>query len=485
MLFDSSRPTPIGLRGLPASPFLVPAIIDALVTSQYAGIVNIVPGEADAFCASAVRTSGGIVVTSDSDLLVYNLGQQGSVAFFSQLELHDLDVSGCHTLRSGILTPVEIAKRFGLPDLTRMAFEIQMDVSVTLHAAVQRAKKPHKGDQEAIEFADFSADYLEVDISFVSGWNSFLNLKGIYVTFYLDPRVSELILQSGSSVGELHIYLPFLIDDPSRVSAWEASSDLRRLAYSLLLKGSHGTRSIHEFGRKGFRIMPRNFSVLEHSWCRITAKIFIDLVGAVREQLPNVTSSAFWRIFAMILTISWYKNTERNLPSHDTITKTLLGTSSGKTSWETIQLSAQHQGVIYSIRMMKQILVYLTASKIPKGQTRTVQLLGALEDLPPLSALLPSSAEFRRESQYPLDGQSIISIIQEIIRRKGLLDESVEVGEVRSINSEAITQAGDEGAGAVKKGKKSRARKKRLEKETSVANSVRKKDNPYSTLAQT
>ena len=485
MLFDSSRPTPSGLRGLPASPFLVPAVIDALVASRYAGIFDIAPGEADAFCASAVRTSGGTVLTSDSDLLVYNLGQQGRVAFFSRLELHDLDVNGCHILKSGILTPIEIAKRLDLPDLTRLAFELQLDTSVTLHAAVQRAKKPHKGVQEAFDFVAFSADYKEDIVPFISSWTAFTSLKGDQVPFNLDPRVSELILQSRSPASKLHMYLPFLIDDPPRVSAWEASSDLRWLAYSLLLKDSHGTRSICEFGRKGFRIMPRSASVLEHSQCRIDAKRFKDLVDAVRERLPNVTSFAFWRIFAMILVMSWYKTSERNLPLHDTITKTLFRTSSGKTSWEAIQLSAQYQGVIYSIRMMKQILGCLAASKTAKGKTHIVQLLGVLEDLPPLSALLPSNAEFGRDSQYLLDAHSAVGIIKEFTYWKGSLDELAEVGEVSSINSQVVTQTGDEEVGVVKKRKKSRTRKKRSEKEASVANSVEKKNNLYSILAQT
>ena len=72
---------------LPKPPFLVPAVIEALRNSQdWAPLIQVVPGEADTYCAQDVRQNGGIVLTSDSDLLVQDLGADGRVSFFWDVE---------------------------------------------------------------------------------------------------------------------------------------------------------------------------------------------------------------------------------------------------------------------------------------------------------------------------------------------------------------------------------------------------------------
>lgn len=73
---------------IPAAAFQVSAILDALVASEkYRHMVQVVPDEADAFCASYVRAYGGVILTGDSDLLIYDLGPSGSVIFFRDLEV--------------------------------------------------------------------------------------------------------------------------------------------------------------------------------------------------------------------------------------------------------------------------------------------------------------------------------------------------------------------------------------------------------------
>ncbi|PQE29346.1 hypothetical protein CJF32_00010919 [Rutstroemia sp. NJR-2017a WRK4] len=86
---------------LPALPFLVAACIEALQGSNsYRDIVEMVPGEADAFCASYLSKHGGIVLTGDSDLLVHDLGANGSVTFFKDVEVALENVAeGLSTLR--------------------------------------------------------------------------------------------------------------------------------------------------------------------------------------------------------------------------------------------------------------------------------------------------------------------------------------------------------------------------------------------------
>ncbi|MBE7179732.1 MAG: hypothetical protein INR71_00735 [Terriglobus roseus] len=83
----SPCPAPSHLRLLPPAPFVVPAVIEALRESGYRDVVRVVPGEADPYCAEDVRLHGGFVVTGDSDLLVYDLGQVGGVVFLQDFSL--------------------------------------------------------------------------------------------------------------------------------------------------------------------------------------------------------------------------------------------------------------------------------------------------------------------------------------------------------------------------------------------------------------
>ena len=149
-------------RPLPLA-FLVPAILGTLQGSQYAARTRLVPEEADGSCARAARSSGGIILTSDSDLLVYDLGRNGAVAFLSDVQLTGdgpigRETAFQETLKLSVWRPKDIAKKLGLPSLSRFAFEISQDQFVTLTEAVQRAKK----SKETPEFQKFMREY-EID----------------------------------------------------------------------------------------------------------------------------------------------------------------------------------------------------------------------------------------------------------------------------------------------------------------------------------
>ena len=494
MLFDSSRPTPSGFRGLPTSPFLVPAVIDALATSRHADRFEIVPGEADAFCADAVRRFGGTVLTSDSDLLVHDLGERGSGACFSQLEWHGLAGTGGRVLKGFGSSPREIADRLGLDSLgqgwglVRVAFEIQSEPSKTLCAAVKEAKKPLGSVRRSSEFEKFSAEYSGTGAALDSHLTSSLGDKGYQASFAMDPRISELVLQSMMPrEQEAHVYLPFLIEDPQRVSAWAASSELRRLAYSFLLNSGSCTRVVREYSRKGLCIASPIVNVFESFQCETEANKFKELVDYLRSRLPTVTGSAFWRVFAVALVLSWYSITQRRLPSHDTVMRVLVWMESGSTSWEVIHLSAQYQGAIYSIRLMKQILNHLVFDNTAKDKIYRTQLLNVLNDLPPLNALLPSSVELQKEPQYALDALAAMGVVKEVTHWDACLDEVADTGGSNSTSNGVPIQTDNEGAWVVKESRRSRARKrkrKRSEDRSHTATSVAQTNNLYSILAQ-
>ena len=194
-LFRSAKKVAPSFRGLPPPTFLVPAVLDALRSSKYAPSTNLVPGEADIYCARAAQKDGGIILTSDSDMLVYDLGPSGAVAFLLDVKLTGEEpvgrqVAGCEILKATIWCPKVIAERLGLPDLQRLAFMISQDPHMTMVKAVQRARK----SAEAVEgFKVFVEEY-DIGSSIPNHSTQCRdNLDSVTVRCqHFDPRVSEI-----------------------------------------------------------------------------------------------------------------------------------------------------------------------------------------------------------------------------------------------------------------------------------------------------
>lgn len=194
----SDKQPSLRFRGLLPPAFLVPAILDALRDSQYASRTRLVSEEADASCARVAREEeGGIILTSDSDLLVYDLGSNGAVTFLANLHLIVEDpmtrrAASTETLRISVLRPKNIAERLGLSDLSRFAFEISRDPHVTINEAVRRAKR----SQSNAEFEEFmkmyDLDSKTVGMSLPKSADSGLDLAHYQ---HFDPRVSTFYMQ--------------------------------------------------------------------------------------------------------------------------------------------------------------------------------------------------------------------------------------------------------------------------------------------------
>ncbi|KAL8700281.1 MAG: hypothetical protein Q9224_001045, partial [Gallowayella concinna] len=239
-LFNSFHSIPHALRGLPAPPFLVPAVLDVLHGNKYADITAIVPGEADGFCAKAARDEGGVILTGDSDLLVYDLGDKGAVVFFAGLEMQENEGGDGTVLRGMVYKTTEIANRFELPNLQRLAYEIKIDPNVGFMEAKRRARQSAAEEEDGVLWQGFREEYHYYSIP---ASPSLQEQQQQQQTHRLDPRLSELILQLSSSPSheqaDATIYLPFLIDDPSRSSAWDVSAEIRHALYDFL--ATHST----------------------------------------------------------------------------------------------------------------------------------------------------------------------------------------------------------------------------------------------------
>ncbi|KAL8912308.1 MAG: hypothetical protein Q9171_002680 [Xanthocarpia ochracea] len=423
-LFNSSRSVHGSLRGLPTLPFLVPAVLDALSTTRYASITDIVPGEADMYCAKAAKDHGGMILTSDSDMLVYDIGDNNAVVFFSGLEIQeDPDATGViSVLRANIYPTAQIAKRLGLPDLQQLAYHCKVDPTLSFAEARRKVLQPVQDEPLWRRFQEEYSMTIEFDnVALPQSWER--QLQG-----FLDPRLSEFILQLSTPAkqDETNIYLPFLMDDPSRASAWYVSSFIRQTLYEILASQIPPTHTslplpvIMEISRRGFRIFPSVIS-LSSSTASVAQRVDVDNIHTLISRLQmgmssfrTVSPMFRYRIFGLSETYRWYIDNLKNPPPRNSIARTMTGFVGSLVEWEDIHLQAQVEAVLYALRMVKQGLGYISAAG-KAGVEGQMELENILEDLPPLSALLPSSMELRGFAEKEkIDIAQVVSYVTEV-----------------------------------------------------------------------
>ncbi|KAI4132119.1 MAG: hypothetical protein LQ338_000873 [Usnochroma carphineum] len=396
-LFASPPLLPASFRNIPAPPFLVPAILDALAKSKYGPLTTIVPREADSYCALAARCLGGTILTNDSDLLVYDIGPQASVIFFNSLSLSPADesVETTPVLKANVFNPAAIAKRLSLQNLQRLAYEVKSDPTLSFPEALRRAKASPTNPSL---FDFFMQEYVLPSALHIP------HQPDSQQSRFLDPRLSELVIQLSSphqKSEEIHMYLPFLIEDPSRSSAWDVSSSIRHYVYTLL--ASHhlplgGT--IAEISRRGGSIVPTTIMPYPadepEPWFALLEETRgLDLDPGLR-----------YRIFALAYIYTWHIDNNKSPPSRPLILREMTGAGEGQSVMrrrrEDLHLEAQVQSVLYALRMLKQALGYLKYDVGDDGR-RTVSIGGdvvglddMLEDLPELGELLPSREEVQQ-----------------------------------------------------------------------------------------
>ncbi len=236
------------LTNLSPLPFLVPSVIEALTSSsRYCSMVEVVPGEADIYCAKYLKKHGGLVLTSDSDLLVHDVGLRGGIAFFEDIE--ESPVDGPDALKARIYRPTTIVQRLSLPKeygISALAFEMVLDPSAGLPDVLLRAQSFKHSIEKNPAYERFILEYTPLSDHVTPDGEKTGPVLSILQR--LDPRISEFVLQlprlaqiAGQSrligapeVQIPHIFLPFLADNPVLTNAWEISTAVRQLAYGLV-----------------------------------------------------------------------------------------------------------------------------------------------------------------------------------------------------------------------------------------------------------
>ncbi|KAI1113390.1 hypothetical protein F5Y14DRAFT_418133 [Nemania sp. NC0429] len=355
------------VRWLPKPSFLVPAVTEILKSCPTWGpLVEVVSGEADMFCADDVRRHGGVLLTGDSDLLVSELGPNGSMSFFGDVVRADKSGDSQELLACKYSLHA-VNDQLGLSNVggwLRVAFE-KMKREISFDEAISRAKRDVGGTLKSSAYRDFAEEYSMKE--YLPKDHPVQKVLSI-----LDPRISEIIIQAlllgglGSvpnarsnenprGPGTLAMFLPIMIEDRNRKSAWTMSAGVRELAYGIIQTfTARGSPAVIEYrllrersAHVGRQIdVPGSDETLEQ--CRLLAKILKQLTERIRG------ADMKWLAFTL------YQDISCEGPVH------LAALLSDKTkhkssnedvySWDTIHFAAKIQASLYSLRMVKQIL---------------------------------------------------------------------------------------------------------------------------------
>ncbi|PYH92774.1 hypothetical protein BO71DRAFT_382875 [Aspergillus ellipticus CBS 707.79] len=366
----------------------------AIKDIDWASITVMVPGEADVYCAYLARVTGSSILTNDSDLLLHDLGTIGSVVFLSSVEMEAYDVS--HPERSRIralkLCPALVAHRLGIANLRPLAYELKKSPHIGMDQLIQRLKT-NKGSLEDLPaYLQFAEEY-----QITLGLGEELANQSYPQCF--DPRISELYSQyrvwsEQRLTKSLHMYLVILNEDHTRQCAWTKGQLYRNIAYSAL-NISHPVNTRHafvnEYVRRGGRIINNQISLGDKEWILTEIRSLLGLLNLIYDIFgTQMASPVYWTMFALYVIYDGQANTT---PSTAHLTKFLdVGYMSETPDWADIHLLAQIQSVLYSLRILQQLLGFSGLTEGPVIQTRAV-----LDNLPPLYMLVRAPCEIREE----------------------------------------------------------------------------------------
>ncbi|RGP80103.1 hypothetical protein FLONG3_1637 [Fusarium longipes] len=374
-LFSAARP-PMGKPAVPPS-FHVPAIIEALrLSSRYAKLVHLVPGEADAYCAQHLSQSGGTVLTSDSDLLVHDLGK-GSVVFLRDIYLDEKSHLACAKFSSAYIC--EKLKLASSAEICRFAYERKSSPHSTLPQLLQDCVRPIA---DHIGYTEFCREYLDHAVAPIP-----VSAYGMSIQIdHLDPRISEMMLQLTQKVGQTNepcdpiIFLPVLLENPQRGSAWEQSTPIRQLAYTIarwIIPGSSST--VQEYRRVNTTVQKgRQAPVLSEREGKNWAHEITRLMSTIKSGTQGDMSLA-WHILYLTLDIRYCQEVGKHSHALQILETSLQKQLFKPVSWDIVHFAAHLQAAYYSFRLLKQVLSLGQHMKI------LPELWDMLSALPPLA----------------------------------------------------------------------------------------------------
>ncbi|KAL4955067.1 XPG domain containing-domain-containing protein [Aspergillus filifer] len=409
-----SRPTPANYVNVPANAFMVSAVFEDLKfrwswkrissatdeilplpsselgTYPWEGITSMVPGEADVHCAYTARVKNSSILTNDSDLLLYDLGGHGSVIFLDSVELTKWDPRQplLFQIKAVLMRPSVVARRLDIPNLRYLACELEAHPNTGLSKLIQRSKSA----ATMIKMHDHH-HYHRFAVAYEIDQRQVVADESNQGPGYLDNRISELFwqyeLRAKYAAGDYpHVYLPILNEDHTKQCAWAKGRELRQLAYSILNNSrppEQRHRYICEFVRRGHRIAEDRVELYPETWISARMRALDGRLGVLRITLQDVDDAqVFWTIFALGhcygADAEFAQNDLGKLKQFLT-----LGYMGKQLAWADIHLTAQMHAVLYSLRVLKQLLALSSLEDLTANN-----LMVVLTNLPPLHNIKPA-----------------------------------------------------------------------------------------------
>lgn len=327
----SSCPVPTYLGSI-LHAFLAPSLREALLDTPFASRTRIEPGEADDWCALHAKDyARSLIFTSDTDLLLYEYPLETLIVFF-----HDADV----TAGFKSYCPEQMRQRMQLHSLVQFAFAITREPSHTSDDLLRDAKALDLSTEMYVEFCGRYAGR-------TSAPSHLAKYSGLPLPLQtLDVRISEFVHQALDNSPTPLVYLPLLVEDSNQSSAWTSGEDYRKLAYSMLAPKSS---TIHEYRRKAQGISVQEVSL--HTLDISTPDMLAHISGVAKWAADkSVTPKLMWPLFALSIVLLDSKTT----PAVPVVLHVLNGEFDN--SWEFVHLTARLQAVLYSLRMLQQVL---------------------------------------------------------------------------------------------------------------------------------
>lgn len=334
---------------------MVAAIIEGIAGSKYASITDVVPGEADGYCASASRALGRdgetYIFTNDSDMLVYDSGSRTKICMLSSFEASGMQSTAM------VHDASKIAESVRLSDMIQVAYIMSCDQYCSFETAAKIVRDGMNEPQS--DYQAFASQYDMPALTVEPDNHQQKQLR------FMDPRIAEIVHQfrDAKATGTIHIrvFLPWLVDSPSRASAWRIGKDIRKLAYQILDSFYPTLGQIFEYDRKDTTISANEVTFdadLQHNLADFIA--WLDNKQATLRVVGS--SSMCWRLIAICVVLEWQEDNGRSLLSADRIWS--LATAAAPRSYDELHLCAQLEAALYSIRMLGVIAEYAVNAQL-------------------------------------------------------------------------------------------------------------------------
>lgn len=380
-----------------ARDFIYPSLLESEMDFPWSNTTIMVPGEADIECASIAKLIGSTVLTNDSDLLLYDLGPRGSVLFLGSVEMDDRNASGPieYKLKGRRICPALLESQLGIRNIRHFAYELSRNPQLGLPELMRRSKEYWEFEQNP-DYHRFASEY----DSSLDGNDS--QQRKLHLPQNLDPRISELFIQYDlesirASDDAAQIYLVILNEDHARRCAWEEGRLYRTLGYSVLnmfYPAPQKLSFVDEFLRRGPRITKQRIALQDKNWIATEMMLLCERLKAARAAFGgDISLPSFWRLFALC---HLHEFDMEDVSSSDTgrLFRFLqFGRMGLKLEWGDIHLCAQINAVLYSIRILKQLLETVAVSDEYLVEARSI-----IAVLPPLYIMMKPRRELARES---------------------------------------------------------------------------------------